>query len=340
MFWSQIVNWNPGSGTGLEPLLLLLFAIFIEAYIGEARLVFKFVLHPVVLIGRLIGMLDRKLNREKRSNMDRAVRGFITVLVVCTVVGAVGAGVDWVSRNHPFGWIIELLLIISLIAQRGLFNAVRKVGVALRDASLEDARGEVSHIVGRDPAQLDQHGVARAAIESLAENFSDGVIAPLFWYVIFGFPGMIVYKAINTMDSMIGYKNERYRAFGFSAARIDDIVNYIPARLTGLLFVLAAIFTPHASPGSALRIMFKDASKHRSVNAGWPEGAMAGALDIAIAGPRRYPDRLVKDPWIGTGTAQVTHKDIKRALYLYAVAGLIAAAIIGGVAVARMLWLA
>jgi len=339
MFWSQIVNWNPGSGSGLEPLLLLLFGIFIEAYIGEARLIYKFVPHPVVLMGRLIGMLERKLNREKRSNMDRAVRGFITVLVVCTVVGAIGAGIDWASRNHQFGWIIELMLIISLIAQRALFNAVRKVGIALRDGSLEDARGEVSHIVGRDPAQLDSHGVARAAVESLAENFSDGVIAPLFWYVIFGLPGMMVYKAINTMDSMIGYKNERYRAFGFSAARIDDIVNFVPARLTGLLFMLAAIFTPQASPGGALRIMFRDASKHRSVNAGWPEGAVAGALNIAIAGPRRYPDRLVKDPWIGSGTAQLTHLDIKRALYLYVVAGLIAAAMITGIAILRMMWL-
>lgn len=340
MFWSDIASWNPGSGTGLEPLLLLLFAIFIEAYIGEARFVFRFVPHPVVLIGRLIGLLDRKLNREKRSNMDRAVRGFITVLIVCGVTGIIGAGVDWVSRNHHFGWIIELLLIVSLIAQRGLFNAVRKVGIALRDGSLEDARGEVSHIVGRDPAQLDQHGVARAGIESLAENFSDGVIAPIFWYVIFGFPGMIIYKAINTMDSMIGYKNDQYRAFGFSAARIDDIVNYIPARLTGLLFVLAAAFTPNASPMGALKTMIRDASKHRSVNAGWPEGGVAGALDLALAGPRRYPGRVVKDPWIGSGTAKATHKDVKRALYLYAVAGLIGAAIVGGIAVARMIWLA
>lgn len=339
MFWSDIIQWNPGSGTGLEPLLLLLFAMLIEAYVGEAKFIFRFVPHPVVLIGRLVGVLDRKLNREKRSGMDRAVRGFITVLVVCGVVGTVGAGIDWVSKNHPFGWIIELVLIISLIAQRGLFDAVRRVGVALRDASLEDARGEVSHVVGRDPAQLDDHGVARAAIESLAENFSDGVVAPVFWYVLFGFPGLVVYKAINTLDSMIGYRNDRYRAFGFSAARIDDIVNYVPARLAGLLLALAAMFTPQARPGLALKTMLRDASKHRSVNAGWPEGAVAGALDLALAGPRRYPDRVVRDPWIGAGTAKATHADIRRALFLYAVAGLLLAAAVGGLAVFNMMYL-
>lgn len=339
MLWSDITAWNPGSGTGLEPLLLLLFALMIEAYVGGARFIFRFVPHPVVLIGRLIGVLDRKLNREKRSNMDRAVRGFITVLIVCAIVGAVGAGVDWLTRNHPFGWIVELLLIISLLTQRALYDAVRRVGIALRDRSLEDARQEVSHIVGRDPAQLDSHGVARAAIESLAENFSDGVVAPVFWYVLFGFPGLIVYKAVNTLDSMIGYRNDRYRAFGFSAARIDDIANYIPARLSGLILAVAAMFAPQAKPGKAFRTMFRDAGKHRSVNAGWPEGAVAGALGLALAGPRRYPDRIVKDPWIGDGTAKATHADIRRALFLYVVAGLLGAAIVGGIAVFRMMYL-
>ena len=338
MFWTDFTDWQTG-GSGLEPLLILLFAMAIEAYIGEARFIFRFIRHPVAIIGGLIGVLDRKLNREKRSNMDRAVRGFITVVIVCGVAGAVGYGVTWLTAFHPFGWIIELILATTLIAQRGLFDAVRRVGVALRDGSLEDARGEVSHIVGRDPAQLDEHGVSRAAIESLAENFSDGVIAPVFWYVLFGFPGLIVYKAINTLDSMIGYKDDRYRAFGFSAARIDDIVNFVPARLSGLILVFAAMFTPTAHPLKALKVMLRDAGKHRSVNAGWPEGAVAGALNIALAGPRRYPGRVVKDPWVGDGSARATHGDIRRALYLYVVAGLINFGVVATIAAARMIWL-
>jgi len=322
--------------TGFDPLIILLLAMAVEAYVGEARLVFRFVRHPVVFIGNLIGSLDRKLNREKRSQMDRAVRGFATVVIVVGACIAIGCAVAWLSRNHPWGWIIEFLLVVSLITQRALYNAVRRVGTSLRGDNLEESRDAVSHIVGRDPAQLDSHGVARAAIESLAENFSDGVVAPVFWYVLFGFPGLLVYKAINTMDSMIGYKTPHYQAFGFSAARIDDIVNIIPARLSGLFIVLAAVFAPTGNPMQALKVMLRDAGKHRSLNAGWPEGAMAGALNLALAGPRRYPGRVVKDPWVGNGTAKATHRDIRRALYLYTVACLINVAWVAAIALIRI----
>lgn len=321
---------------GFDPLILLMLALAIEAYVGEAQFVFRFVRHPVVVIGDLIGALDRKLNREKRSQMDRAVRGFICVLVVVAVCIAVGCAVAWLSRNHPWGWIIEFLLIVTLIAQRGLYKAVRKVGTALKGDNMEESRDAVSHIVGRDPSQLDAHGVARAAIESLSENFSDGVVAPVFWYVLFGFPGLLVYKAINTMDSMIGYKTDQYKAFGFSAARIDDIVNIIPARLSGLFLALAALFVPTANAVKAFKVMVRDAGKHRSPNAGWPESAMAGALNLAIAGPRRYPGRVVKDPWIGDGTAKATHRDIRRALYLYTVACLINAVWVAALLLLRL----
>ncbi len=320
---------------GFDPLFALLLAMAVEAGVGSANFVFRFVRHPVAIIGGLIGGLDKKLNRENRSPMDRAVRGFITVIIVVTVCGAIGCAIAWLSRNHPWGWMIEFLLVITLIAQRGLYDAVRRVGVTLRGDNLEASRDAVSHIVGRDPAQLDDHGVARAAIESLAENFSDGIVAPVFWYVLFGFPGLLIYKAINTMDSMIGYKTPKYQAFGFSAARIDDIVNIIPARLSGFFIALAALFVPTANPLKAIKIMFRDAGKHRSPNAGWPEGAMAGALNLALAGPRRYPDRTVKDPWIGDGSAMVTHRDIRRALYLYVIACLINAVCIAAIALFR-----
>lgn len=336
MLWSMIVVSGSGSSAGSESLLLLLLAIVIEAYIGEARFVFRFVPHPVVLIGRLVDVLDRRLNREKRTSPERTVRGFITVLIICGLAGVIGTGIDWLTRNHPFGWPFELLLVVVLIAQRALFDAVSKVEIALRERSLEDARATVAHIIGRDPKQLDACGVARAAIESLAENFCDGVAAPIFWYMVLGLPGLLVYKAVNTLDSMIGYKNDRYRAFGFCAARLDDAFNYIPARLSGLLFAVAALFTPQASSGRAFRTMFRDADRHRSVNAGWPEGAVAGALGLTLAGPRRYPDRVVRDPWIGDGTARATHIHIRRALRLYAITGLLMTVVIGLAAVARI----
>lgn len=331
MFTFNMIN----GPAGFDPLIILLLALVIDAYIGDSPFVFRFVRHPVVLLGGLINGLDRRLNRETRSQMDRAVRGFITVLIVGGICLAFGCAVAWISRNHPWGWILEFLLVASLVAQRSLYDAVRRVGTALRDESLEDARDAVSHIVGRDPVQLDKHGVARAAIESLAENFSDGVVAPVFWYVLFGFPGLLIYKAINTMDSMIGHKNPKYQAFGFSAARIDDIINLIPARLSGLFFVFASFFVPKSSPWQAFKIMMRDAGKHRSPNAGWPEGAVAGSLNLALAGPRRYPGRTVKDPWVGAGTAKATHMDIRRALYLYMVACLINAGWVAAIAIIR-----
>ncbi len=332
MFSFNMIN----GPAGFDPLIIMLIALGVEAYLGEARFVFRYVRHPVVVIGNMIDLFDRKLNRETRSDTNRAIRGFITVMIICGLCGVIGCGVAWLGQNHPWGWIIECILAISLIAQRGLYNAVQKVGRALRDDSLESARDAVSHIVGRDPAQLDSHGVARASIESLAENFGDGVVAPVFWYVLFGFPGLLVYKAINTMDSMIGHKSPKYKAFGFAAARIDDIVNIVPARLAALFLCLAALFAPTANPLKSLKVMLRDAGKHRSPNAGWPEGAMAGALDLALAGPRRYTETVVKDPWVGDGTAKATHQDIKRALYLYFVACLINAGWIALLAVVRI----
>ena len=320
---------------GFDPLVLLLIALIIETSVGDARLLFRFVPHPVVLIGRLIDWFDRKLNREERSQVDRAFRGALVVIVVVTICIAVGWVVGWITQNHDFGWMIELFGLTALLAGRNLYDRVRAVALAFREG-LEPARNEVSHIVGRDPRQLDEHGVSRAAIESCAENFCDGVVAPVFWYVLFGFPGILVYKAVNTMDSMIGHMTPRYRAFGMTAARLDDVLNLIPARLSGLFIALAAAFVPTASPGQAIKVMLRDAGKHRSMNAGWPEGAAAGALGIALAGPRRYSERIIDDPWIGDGTARATAKDIHRMLYLYMVAFLINAMWVTALTIIRL----
>jgi len=191
---------------------------------------------------------------------------------------------------------------------------VKAVADGLRDGGLAGGRAAVSMIVGRDPDSLDGPGVARAAIESCAENFSDGVVAPVFWYVVLGLPGIMVYKTVNTLDSMIGHRSERYRAFGWASARFDDLLNLVPARLAGVLIAAAALATRGARPGAALRTMLRAAGKHRSPNAGWPEAAMAGALGLALAGPRRYGTEVVRDPWIGDGRAQAGEADIRAAL--------------------------
>ena len=325
-----------GGGHGFDPLILLLIALAVEAAVGDPGFVFRFVRHPVAVIGAVIDWFDRKLNREQRSETDRALRGAMVVVLVVIGTGTVGWGIAWLTRHHDFGVIIEFILLITLLAQRGLYDHVKTVGTALGDEGVEAGRAAVAHVVGRDPSRLDDHGVARAALESLAENFADGVVAPVFWYVLFGFPGLLVYKAVNTMDSMIGYKTPRHHAFGFTAARLDDILNWIPARLAALYLALAAGVASTARPIESLRTMLRDAPQHRSPNAGWPEGAMAGALGLALAGPRQYTHGTVKDAWMGTGTAQVTPRDIRRGLDLYLIACLINAAVVGALVIVRL----
>ncbi len=321
--------------SGLDPLVLLLLALVLDAYLGEARFLFKLSGHPVQWIGRLIGFLDAKLNREKRGEVDRMVRGALVVVVIVAAAGGAGYAVATVSLTNPWGWFIELIMIFSLLAGRSLYDHVKAVATGLDD-STEAGRRAVAHIVGRDPSTLDDHGVARAAIESAAENFSDGVVAPVFWYVLFGLPGLCIYKAVNTMDSMIGYKNKRYAAFGFTAAKLDDALNILPSRLAGLFIVCAALFAPTASPRGAWTAMWRDARKHGSPSAGWSEAPMAGALNLALAGPRKYAEKVVAGAWMGDGTARATAKDIRRALNLYMIANLITAGVVAGLTIVRM----
>ena len=210
---------------------------------------------------------------------------------------------SWLSAATSWGWIVESLAAFALIAQRGLYLHVRDVAVALRRDGLDGGRRAVAHIVGRDPEALDAHGVCRAAIESCAENFADGVVAPVFWYLVAGLPGLAVYKAVNTLDSMIGHRSGDYRAFGAASARLDDAVNLLPARLSGLTAALAALATPGADARAALAAMRRDAGNHTSPNAGWPEAAFAGALGIALAGPRSYGGGTVGGAWMGDGRA-------------------------------------
>lgn len=306
-----------------DPLILLLGAMGLDALFGGFRNLFRLVPHPEAWLRRVVTGFERKLNREKRSPMDRAVRGLVVSVVVVAATIATGIGVAWLSRNHDFGWIIELVLIAALIDQRGRYVQVRLVGAALAGGNLEAARTAVAPLVQRDPTRMDDYGIARTAIEAGAEGYCSGVVAPVFWYALFGFPGLAVCRALSVMDAAIGHSTPRYRAFGMVAARLDDITQLVPARLAGMFLALAALFAPTAKPGQALRLMVRDAGKHRSMNMGWPVAAVAGALNLALCGARHYAERTVNDPWIGTGTARAEANHIRRSLYLFAVACLI-----------------
>jgi adenosylcobinamide-phosphate synthase len=314
-----------------DALLLLLFGLAIDALFGDLPALFAYLPHPIVLAGRAIAFFDRKLNRPSRSDRSRRERGIVTVLALVGLAAGLGAAIEWLCRGSLIGATVEAFVIGILLAQRGLYEHVAGVAAALEWGGLPAGREAVRHIVGRDPLRLDAHGVARAAIESLAENFSDGVVAPVFWYLLFGLPGLLAYKIANTLDSMIGHRTLRYRAFGWAAARFDDLLNVIPARLSGVLLAIAAMFTGDGTAGRAFATMLRDAKKHHSPNAGWPEAAMAGALGLALAGPRDYAEERVEDPWIGAGTPLARPADIARALRLYAVACLLLAGIILGI---------
>ena len=304
--------------TGLaDPLPLLLAALVLDLLLGEVPPVFKLLPHPVALAGRSIHWFDHHLNRERRDDATRRARGVVTVAALIAGAAALGLALTVVLHAIRLGWALETLLVAVLLAQRSLYDHVAQVRDALNRAGLAGGRAAVAHIVGRDPESLDEHGVARAAIESLAENLSDGVVAPALYYALFGLSGILVYKMANTLDSMIGHRTPRYVQFGWAAARLDDLLNLVPARLSGVLLSLAAIATPKAQPLPALRIMLRDAGKHRSPNAGWPEAAAAGALGLALAGPRRYHGQVTNDPWLGDGRARATAADIDRALRLY-----------------------
>lgn len=290
---------------------MMLTGLLIDVGVGWPRCLFDRIGHPVTWIGRLISLCDTGLNAGSRQR--RLAAGAFTVLLVLAVAVLPAAGVQSLLPKGPVEVLLGGLLTWPLIAARSLRDHVRAVARPLARGDIAAARSSVSMIVGRDPARLDARGVARAAIESLAENASDGVVAPIFWGVLAGLPGIAAYKAINTMDSMIGHRNDRYEAFGKAAARLDDLVNWVPARLTAVLFALAR---PRRI-GAGWRVMARDARQHRSPNAGWPEAAMAGALDIRLSGPRQYGDRMVEDPWINTGADDPAAGDLDRALVLY-----------------------
>ena len=322
-----------------DRVLILIAACGIEAVLAYPALVFGAIGHPVSWIGALISRLESRLNRVEYSAAMRRAAGVMTVLLLIAVSLGVGLALEIAVRSVPIlGFILAVVIVAALIAAGSLDQHVRAVAAALRNDGLAGGRQTIAKIVGRDPEALDQAAICRAAIESLAENASDGVTAPALWYLVGSLPGMIAYKAINTADSMIGHMSERYLAFGWAAAKLDDLVNWPASRLTGLMFIAAASVVPGASASSAWQAFCRDARLHRSPNAGWPEAAMAGALGLRLAGPRVYDGVLVQDHWMGDGRTEATPEDIDRALTIYrtAFAGtLLIVAVIGWLVSAR-----
>ncbi|MEM6834607.1 MAG: adenosylcobinamide-phosphate synthase CbiB [Pseudomonadota bacterium] len=303
--------------SGAAVLMLLAWAV--ELAFSWPNWLFKLVRHPVVWIGSLVSALEARLNPGSWGQGLRYGTGAFTTILTVALVSTIAAGLAAALPSTWLGVTIEAVIASSLIASRSLYDHVKAVATPLGKGDLETARNAVSMIVGRDPIQLDNAGIARASLESLAENASDGVIAPVFWGAIFGLPGIAAYKAINTLDSMIGHRSVRYRAFGGFAARLDDIANLIPARLTGLFIAIASL------NGAAFKTMLHDASRHRSPNAGWPEAAMAGALGVRLSGPRQYEDHISEEPWLNEAGRDPGPQDLTAGLRLYILAMGIAA---------------
>ncbi|UCH72939.1 MAG: cobalamin biosynthesis protein CobD [Rhodospirillales bacterium] len=322
-----MTEWTYG-GAGL---LVLAAALVLDALFGEMALLLRNALHPVVAIGRVVGWLDAKLNRPERGERARFWRGVFTAVAVATLAGGVGWVVSALARVLPGGWLIEALLVAILLSQRSLYEHVAAVSRSLRCDGLAGGRAAIRHLVSRDPASLDEPGIARAALESLAENFADAVVAPVFWYAVAGLPGICAYKAINTADSMIGYRTNKYRVFGRAAARLDDAANWIPARLAALIIVAAAALTGNETR-RALRVIRRDARTHASPNAGWPEAAFAGALGLALGGPRSYPGEGTREHWIGAdGRRRYGPAGIDKGLRLYLAACAVNGILGGGI---------
>ncbi len=324
-----------GETGGFDPLILLLLALCLEGLVGN----FVFPARPgsaiLVPLAGLMGWADHKLNRESRSHADRALRGAALVLFFLALALGLGLAVAWASQNLPFAWLVELALLITLIAQRGLFHAARGVGRALHAGDLDgagDAARRLADTVQEGTEPVDAHGLARRAIASCAGNFSTRVVAPVFYYALFGFPGLLTYRVLSLLALRIGRPEEKYRAFGFTAARMAGVLDLIPSRLAALIIVLAALFVPTARPGPAWKAMRTESAQAFMRGIGWPLGAMGGALDLSMTGPDGPRGAA---SWVGGGRARATHRDVSRALYIFGVACLLNAVWVGALTIIR-----
>ena len=294
-------------------------ALLVERLFGYPKPLYDKIGHPVEWFGTVLKKLEALLYDPQAEPMQARIRGLAVLLALLLIVTIPAVFVASILSTLKFGWIVEALLATALIAQHSLYEHVSAVGKGL-DTSLNEGRKAVARIVGRDPATLDESGVVKGALESLAENASDGIVAPVLWYALLGLPGIVAYKAINTADSMIGHKSERYIYFGWAAARLDDLVNLLASRLTGFLFAAAAAWNDQERGKLAVLAMWRDAPKHQSPNAGWPESALAASLGVKFGGPRSYEGARVDLPWMGEGRETLNRDDIRKGLRLYGTA--------------------
>lgn len=294
-------------------------ALLVERLFGYPKPLYDKIGHPVEWFGTVLKKLEALLYDPQAEPMQARLRGLAVLLALLLIVTIPAVFVASILSTLKFGWIVEALLATALIAQHSLYEHVSAVGKGL-DISLNEGRKAVARIVGRDPATLDESGVVKGALESLAENASDGIVAPVLWYALLGLPGIVAYKAINTADSMIGHKSERYIYFGWAAARLDDLINLPASRLTGFLFAAAAAWNDQERGKLAVLAMWRDAPKHQSPNAGWPESALAASLGVKFGGPRSYEGARVDLPWMGEGRETLNRDDIRKGLRLYGTA--------------------
>jgi adenosylcobinamide-phosphate synthase len=313
-------------------LVLLFFALILDRLAGDPPWLWRQVPHPVVIFGKGIDFLELRLNGEGFTAEGRRLNGVVSILALLIVSALVGAGISLLaSKLGLLGLAVETVIAAVFLAQKSLGDHVLAVADGLRSGGLTGGRQAVAMIVGRDPNTLDTSGVCRAAIESLSENFADGVVAPVFWYAIAGLPGLLAYKMLNTADSMIGHKNERFLDFGWASARLDDLANWPAARLSAGLIALAAAIRLGAAAGRrSLSAALRDSGLHRSPNSGWPESAMAGALDLQLAGPRVYGGQRVSEPMMhAAGRDDASLVDIMRGVSVFYTACSLLAALIG-----------
>ena len=322
-------------------LFILALALVIDRVVGDPDWLWARVPHPVVFFGKAIGFFDARLNREDLEDGARRFRGVVAILLLLGLSAWFGHLLHRLFAVFgPLGFLLEAVLVAVFLAQKSLADHVRRVAEGLRQGGLEGGRAAVSMIVGRDPKTLDEPAVCRAAIESLAENYSDGVVAPTFWYAVAGLPGLLAYKMLNTADSMIGHKSPKYLHFGWASARLDDVANLPAARLSILLISAGALIHRGARAAKdALTVSLRDHGLHRSPNSGWPEAAMAGALGIGLAGPRIYGGTRVDEPMMnasGRTVATVADIDLSLRIFSGACAALAAAVLLAMLLVALL----